>query len=202
MMAFGCSIMYGEEIETQLTIPKLLAKHFDEELINYAKVGSSNDEIIHTAFTEIKPKQTIIIGITDVARVYWPHSMTDNIQSYSISNFRGKLVGLKNTLDSWYKFCYNEDVLYKYTYQKLKHLEKYCHNMGNNIYFFNFCSGRHGFSQAEGRNWCTIDTSLVSYTDQFELGRMPKGHPTSRAHLKYTRYLLDNYKALKEKTRN
>ena len=128
--------------------------------------------------------------------------MTDNIQSYSISNFRGKLVGLKNTLDSWYKFCYNEDVLYKYTYQKLKHLEKYCHNMGNNIYFFNFCSGRHGFSQAEGRNWCTIDTSLVSYTDQFELGRMPKGHPTSRAHLKYTRYLLDNYKALKEKTRN
>ena len=95
MMAFGCSVMYGEEIETQQTIPKLLAKHFDEELINYAKVGSSNDEIIHTAFTEIKPKQTVIIGITDVARVYWPHSMTDNIQSYSISNFRGKLVGLK-----------------------------------------------------------------------------------------------------------
>ena len=160
-MAFGCSVMYGEEIETQQTIPKLLAEHFGEELINHAKVGSSNDEIIHTAFTEITPKQTVIIGITDVARVYWPHSMTDNIQSYSVSNFRGKLIGLKNTLDSWYKFCYNEEVLYKYTYQKLKHLEKYCHNMGNNIYFLNFCSHRKGFTEAEGRNWCTKDTSLV-----------------------------------------
>ena len=34
MMAFGCSIMAGEEIENYRKY-----KHFDEELINYAKVG-------------------------------------------------------------------------------------------------------------------------------------------------------------------
>jgi len=203
MMAFGCSIMAGEEIENQPQIPKLLAEHFGEELINHAKVGSSNDEIIHTAFEKITPSQTVIIGITDVARVYWPHHKTSNVQSFSVSNFKGKLTGLKETLDSWYKFCYNEEVLEQYYYSKYKHLERYCHMMGNNIYFMNFCAGSDaGFSEAQGDNWCTSGPSLVKFTDSSpRYGRQPKGHPNSQAHVQYTRYLLETFPALREKRR-
>lgn len=203
MMAFGCSIMAGEEIENLPQIPKLLAKHFDEELINYAKVGSSNDEIIHTAFENITPGQTIIVGITDVARVYWPHHKADQVQSFSISNFKGKLTGLKNTLDSWYKFCYNEEVLEQYYYSKYKHLERYCHNMGNNIYFMNFCAGDRGvIANAKEGNWCTSVPSLIKFTDSSpRYGREPKGHPNSQAHIQYTRYLLETFPTLKEKRR-
>ena len=202
MMAFGCSVMAGEEIEGNPQIPKILAKYFDEELHNFAEVGSSNDEIIHTAFENVQPGHTIIVGITDVGRVFWPHHQADQVQSFSLSNFKGRLMGMKNTLDTWFKFCYNEEVLEKHYYRKYKHLEKYCHMMGNKIYFMNFCCGWKGaIANAEGGNWLTTKESLLSFTDERKLGRMPKGHPTSRAHIKYTNYLIENYPVLRDRKR-
>ena len=50
MLAFGCSIVAGEEIETEPTIPKLFAEHINEPLENYSKAGLSNEEILFTAY--------------------------------------------------------------------------------------------------------------------------------------------------------
>ena len=202
MMAFGCSIMAGEEIEANPQIPKILAEYFNEELHNFAQVGASNDEIIHTAFENVQPGHTVIVGITDVGRVFWPHHKADQVQSFSLSNFKGRLPGMKNTLDTWFKFCYNETVLEKHYYKKYKHLEKYCHMMGNKIYFMNFCAGADGaFADAVGGNWLTKGDSLVRFTDERKLGREVKGHPSSRSHIKYTRYLLENYPVLRDRKR-
>ena len=48
-MAFGCSVVQGEELKFKPTVAKLFAEYIDEPLLNYAKPGASNDQILFTA---------------------------------------------------------------------------------------------------------------------------------------------------------
>lgn len=197
MLAFGCSIVAGEEIETEPTIPKLFAEHINEPLENYSKAGLSNEEILFTAYENIKLGHTILVGITDISRVYWPHADTNNMQSQSINNQREPkfpLQGLKKTLDHYVKFCYNEHTLEHYYYKRFKHLEQYCQQLGNKIYFFtSIASTDSQLTQFHGNNWYT-KTSLINFCDDNNLGRMPKDHPTSKAHQGYFNEMVKEYK--------
>lgn len=197
MLAFGCSIVQGEELETELTVPKLFAKYLNESLENFSKSGASNEEILFTAYENIKPGHTILIGLTDISRVYWSHTNTDCMESWSVDVARqpkNPLAGMKNSLDTWLKFCYNEYTLEQYYYKRFKHLEEYCKVLGNNIYFFSSISPPDSsLIQHHGKNWYT-KTSLVNYCDNNQLGRMPKGHPTSLAHQEYFKEMLKEYK--------
>jgi len=197
MLAFGCSIVQGEELETELTVPKLFAKYLNEPLENFSNRGASNEEILFTAFENMKPGHTILVGLTDISRVYWPHTDTDCMQSQQVDSgekIKEPLKGLANTLDLWVKFCYNEYTLEHYYYKRFKHLEQYCQQLGNKIYFFSSISPPDSqLKQFHGNNWFT-KISLVNYCDDNNLGRMPKGHPTSKAHQEYFKEMITGYK--------
>jgi hypothetical protein len=183
MLAFGCSIVAGEELEGKQTIPKLFAEHIGEPLINHGLIGAGNDEILLEAFEKIEPGHTILVGITDVARVFWPHiAVTDGLQTYSV-NEKSELNRLKETLDLWFKWCYNELTLEQYYIKRFKHLEKYCEMLGNKIYFFSgITPPTSQFQELHGANWHT-SSALIDYADQY--GRELKGHPNEICHIKY-----------------
>ena len=197
MLAFGCSMVQGEELEGQRTIASEFANHINEPLINFANAGMSNEEILFTAYENIKPGHTVLVGLTDISRVYWPHANTDSMQSQSVSNRRepkNPLAGLKNSIDSWFKFCYNEYTLEQYYYKRFKHLEEYCKVLGINIYFFSSIGPTDSsLIQHHGNNWYT-KTSLVNYCNDNNLGIMPRGHPSSRAHQEYFTEMIKEYK--------
>lgn len=196
MLAFGCSIVQGEELEGQRTIASDFAHHVNEPLENFGKAGSSNEEILFTAYENIKPGHTILVGLTDISRVYWPHTHTDKMQSQQVDSGGTKfpLLGLDNTLDLWVRFCYNEHTLEHYYYKRFKHLEQYCQQLGNKIYFFSSISPPDSqLNQFHGNNWYT-KISLVNYCDNNNLGRMPNGHPTSIAQQKYFKEIIKEYK--------
>lgn len=196
MLAFGCSIVEGEELEGQRTIASDFAHHINEPLKNFGKAGSSNEEILFTAYENIKPGHTILVGLTDISRVYWSHKDTDKMQSQQIKSggIKFPLQGLEKTLDEWVKFCYNEYTLEHYYYKRFKHLEQYCQQLGNKIYFFSSISPPDSqLKQFHGNNWFT-KISLVNYCDEHSFGRMPKGHPTSKAHQEYFNEMKKEFK--------
>ena len=59
MLAFGCSIVAGEELEGKQTIPKLFAEHIGEPLHNHGLIGAGNDEILLEAFDKVEPGHTL-----------------------------------------------------------------------------------------------------------------------------------------------
>ena len=62
MLAFGCSIVAGEELEGKQIIPKLFAEHIGEPLINHGLIGAGNDEILLEAFDKVEPGHTVLVG--------------------------------------------------------------------------------------------------------------------------------------------
>lgn len=196
MLAFGCSIVQGEELGKELTIPKLFAEYLNEPLKNFGNCGASNEEVLFTAHEKITAGHTVLVGLTDISRVLWPHKDTDCMQSQQVNSggIKAPLRGLENTLDLWVRFCYNEYTLEHYYYKRFKHLERYCQQLGNKIYFFSSISPPDSqLKQFHGNNWFT-KISLTNYCDDNNLGRMPKGHPTSLAHQEYFKEMLKEYK--------
>jgi len=192
MLAFGCSIVAGEELEGKQIIPKLFAEHIGEPLFNFGRIGAGNDEILLEAFEQVKPGHTVLVGITDISRIFWPHvSVADEMQTYSI-NEKSKLPGLKESLDLYFKWCYNEDTLEQYYIKRFKQFEKYCQVLGNKIYFFSGISrSTSRFKTLHGTNWHTSST-LMDYADQY--GIEPKGHPNEMCHIKYFESMKEEFK--------
>jgi len=194
MLAFGCSITAGEELEGQPTVASLFADYINEPLTNFASGGASNEEILFTAHEKITAGQTVLVGISDISRVYWPHSKTIEMSSQQMDKEpKNPLPGMKNSLDTWLKFCYNEYTLEQYYIKRFKHLEKYVQTLGNKIYFFSGISPPDSlFKKQHGNNWFT-KISLVNFCDEHSLGRMPKGHPTSEAHKQYFEEMIKEF---------
>ena len=192
-MAFGCSITAGEELKFKPTIPKLFAEYIDEPLLNYAKPGASNDQILFTAGEHIEPGHTILVGITSTGRIYWPHPDEFDMKSYHIDNYNNRK-GMKETLETWYKYCYNHNVIEQYYLKRYQHLEKYCKLLGNKVYFFTGAASTPSlFETVHGDNWFT-KISLDVFCDSRDLGRQPKGHPSSRAHKQYFEEMIKECK--------
>ncbi len=69
MLAFGCSIVAGEEIEKKPTLTKLFAEHINEPLENSIKACKSKEEILFTEYKNIKLGHSILIGISKISRL-------------------------------------------------------------------------------------------------------------------------------------
>jgi len=193
MMAFGCSVVQGEELKSKPTVAKLFAEYINEPLLNYGHPGSSNDQILFTAGEHIEAGHTILVGITEVSRVFWPHHNEFSLKSYKQDQHDNKK-GMKDVLEIWYKYCYHHIPLEQYYLKRYKHLEKYCRELGAKVYFFTSLASQPSlFEKQHGGNWFT-KISLDNFCDDRELGRQPKGHPSSEAHKQYFEEMIKEYK--------
>ena len=193
MMAFGCSIVQGEELKFKPTVAKLFAEYIDEPLLNYAKPGASNDQILLTAGEHIEAGHTILVGITEVSRVFWPHPEDERVKSFHLDNYNNRK-GMKETYESWLKYCYKHETVEQYYLKRYQHLEKYCRELGTKVYFFTSIASEPSlFEKQHGGNWFT-KISLDNFCASRKLGREPKGHPSSEAHKQYFEEMIKEYK--------